>query len=139
MFPKIRIAIASLMLAGAAMAAAEPAAGQAVQYQYTPPPPIVALPSQLPGPATIPGVASPVPAPPVASTEPQQFTPPRSVKPLPSLSPRFVQVPNGPVVVVPPARPHASYSERYHGCIHAGTAAGLSSSQLGSFGVLCAQ
>jgi hypothetical protein len=39
----IRFSIASVMLAGSALVALEPAHGQVVQYQYTPPPPVVPL------------------------------------------------------------------------------------------------
>src|SRR5258708_6295999 len=43
----IRLGVALFMLAGSALMALEPAYGQVVQYQFTPPPPIVPAPRSL--------------------------------------------------------------------------------------------
>src|SRR5215470_3475041 len=71
-----RFAIASLMLAGSAMLVLEAAYGQGVQHQFTPPPPITALPSSSsPSYPPIPGVAPPAPAPRASHLSPYRVTP----------------------------------------------------------------
>jgi hypothetical protein len=68
-----RLPSASLILAGSLLPLLKPAHGQAVQYQFTPPPPIKTLP-----PSTAPGyrgVAPPVPAPRQSHLVPYRVTP----------------------------------------------------------------
>jgi hypothetical protein len=115
-----RVAIALLLLAGSAAMALEPAYGQVVQYQSTPPPPIVPLGS---------GSGSGL----------LQLPPPISAQPLPSQTPSYVPVPGGPAVVVPPAPPgENTFSDRVSRCIQAGSAAGLGPGQIGTFTGQCA-
>src|SRR5258705_7353993 len=104
-----RFAIASLMLAGSVLALLEPAHGQAVQYQFTPPPPIKTLPSSsAPSYSLTPDVAPPGPAPRQSHLAPYRVTPP----PGPSGSPstRSVQTARGRTIFVPssPGGPSAT-------------------------------
>ena len=72
-----RFAVASFMLAGCALVMLEPAHGQGVQYQFTPPPPIKTLPSSsAPSYPPIPDVAPPVPAPRQSHLAPYRVTSP---------------------------------------------------------------
>jgi hypothetical protein len=133
----IRFGVALFVLAGSAMMA-QRAYGQVVQYQFTPPPPIVpAGSSPTPGYYQVPGVAPPVPAP-ERSAGPYPFTPSWTVKRTHLHSPRFVQAPGRAPVVVAPlgSGPHTS-SDRVTHCLHAGTAAGLGANELGTFTNLC--
>lgn len=130
-----RFAIVSLMLAGAVMAL-EPAHGQGVQYQFTPPPPIRTLPSSsAPSYSTIPDVAPPVPAPRQSHLAPYQVTSPPG--PSESRSTRTVQTARGRTVIVP-SSPGETFGDRVSNCAHAGASAGLHSNQLGAFMGRCA-
>jgi hypothetical protein len=136
----IRFAIASLMLAGSALMALEPAYGQAVQYQFTPPPPIVSLGSSS-GPSypSIPGVASPSPAPGGSGVVPYQVAPPPHVASSRS-STRYVHTRRGRTIAVPPAAVAGqnTFGDRVSRCAHAGAASGLGPNQLGGFTAQCA-
>jgi hypothetical protein len=126
-----RFAIASLMLAGSVLALLEPAHGQAVQYQFTPPPPIKTLPSSsAPSYSLTPDVAPPVPAPRQSHLAPYRVTPP----PGPSDSPatRSVQTARGRTIFVP-SSPGGTFGDRVSSCAHAGAAAGLRPNQLSAF------
>jgi hypothetical protein len=83
----IRYGVAFFMVASSALMAMDPAYSQVVQYQFSPPPPVLpATPSYSQGF----GVAPPVPAP-GPSADPYLFPP----------SPSFVQVPGRAPVIVP--------------------------------------
>lgn len=126
-----RFAIASLMLAGSALALLEPAHGQGVQYQFTPPPPIPTLPSSsgsLYPPA--PAVVQPVPAPGPSHLRPHQVTPPPALAAQPSS--RTVHTARGRTIVVP-SSPGETFGDRVSSCAHAGAAAGLGPNQLNAF------
>jgi len=129
----IRSAIASLILAGSTFAVLGPAYGQAVQYQFTPPPPIVPLPSsQPPSYPPIPGVAPPAPAPGRSGITPYQVTP--SVGPSGSRSAPYVYTRRGRAIAVPPPAPgRDTFGDSVSRCAHAGASAGLSPNQLGAF------
>jgi hypothetical protein len=135
-----RFAFASLMLAGSALLALEPAFGQAVQYQFTPPPPIVPLPSSSsPTYANVPDVAPPVPAPGGSGVKPYHVRPgPRASR---SAGTRYVHTRRGRVVAVPPALVpgHNTFNDRVIRCAHAGASSGLRPGQLGGFTAECAQ
>jgi hypothetical protein len=133
-----RFLFAALLATAIASITGPPALAQVVQYQFAPPPPIVPLPQHLSAPLSVPDVAEPVPAPPIARTEPQIYTPSKGIKPLRSQSPRFVWA-GRRMVPVPPVPPHSDYATRLQGCLQAGTAAGVPSSRLGGFGARCAQ
>lgn len=135
----IRLAIASTLLAAGAALACGPAASQPVQYQFTPPPPIVALPStSTPSYAPVPGVAPPVPSPGGSGVVPYHVTPAPSTAPTGSA--RNVYTRRGRVVHVPgpPGRGQDSFSDRVTRCVHAGAAAGIRPGELGSFTSQCA-
>ena len=126
-----RFAIASLMLAGSAMMVLDPAFGQGVQYQFTPPPPIVPLQSsQVPSYPSIPGVAPPVPAPGGSGVVRYHVKP--SVKSSASRSTRQVHTAHGRMIQVPTA-PGETFGDRVSNCAHSGAAAGLGPNQLGAF------
>jgi len=127
----IRFAIAFLMLANCAVMVLEPAFGQGVQYQFTPPPPIRALPSSSsPSYPMVPGVASPVPAPGASHLAPPRVTPsPRSSEH--GLN-RSIYTASGRRILVPTA-PGETFGDRVSNCAHAGASAGLGPNQLGSF------
>src|SRR5262245_58075985 len=94
----IRSVVASLMLAGSALAA--PAHGQAVQYQSTPPPPIPTLPSSsAPLYPPTPGVLPPVPAPNRSHLKPWQVAPPPAASA--QQSTRTVLTARGRTILVP--------------------------------------
>ena len=117
----IRYGVAFLLLASSAVAAVEPAYSQVVQYQFSPPPPVVPLTSTPPSYSQGLGIASPAPAP-GPSAEPYLFSPP----------PRFVQVPGRAPVVVPPLLSGPRSSDGITNCLQAGTAAGLGANELWS-------
>jgi hypothetical protein len=126
-----RLAIASLMLAGSALAMLEPARGQAVQYQFTPPPPIPTLPpssGSLYPPA--PSVLPPVPAPGQSYLKPHQVTPPPALSA--PQSARTVHAARGRTILVP-SSPGETFGDRVSSCAHAGAAAGLGPNQLNAF------
>ena len=126
-----RFTIASLMLAGGAVLVLEPANGQGVQYQFTPPPPIRSLPSSsAPSYPQIPAVAPPVPAPRQSHLSPYRVAPAPS--PSGSRMTRDVYTANGRRVIVP-SRPAETFGDRVSNCAHAGAAAGLGPNQLGAF------
>jgi|HubBroStandDraft_1064217.scaffolds.fasta_scaffold909449_2 hypothetical protein len=133
-----RLVAALMLTCGFAALMPEMAASQPVQYQFTPPPPIVALPQTAPSAASIPGVADPVPAPPVSRVEPQTYEPPSSVRPLRSHAPRAVQY-GRRTVVVPGRHARSDFGDRVRGCLQAGAGAGVPSGRLGGFSVQCAQ
>jgi hypothetical protein len=126
-----RFAVASLMLAGSALAMLEPAHGQGVQYQFTPPPPIKSLPFSSPSSyPSMPEVTPPVPAPRQSHLAPYHVTPP----PGPSDSPstRTVQTARGRTIFVPSSR-RETFGDRVSNCAHAGASAGLGANQLNAF------
>jgi hypothetical protein len=126
-----RLIAASLMLAGGALAILEPAHGQGVQYQFTPPPPIRTLPSSsgsLYPPA--PSVLPPAPAPGQSHLKPYQVTPP-PVLSAPQ-SARTVHAARGRTIMVP-SSPGETFGDRVSSCAHAGAAAGLGPNQLNAF------
>ncbi len=125
-----RFAIASLMLASGVLAMLEPALGQGVQYQFTPPPPIRTLPPSSAPSYPFAGVAPPVPAPRQSHLAPYRVTPP----PGPSDSPstRTVQTARGRTIFVP-SSPGETFGDRVSSCAHAGAAAGLRANQLAGF------
>jgi hypothetical protein len=136
----IRFAIASLLLAGSAMAVLGPAYGQPVQYQFTPPPPIVPLhSSSMPSYPDIPGVAAPVPAPGPSSVVPYRVTPSPSVASSRSHTTRYLQTRRGRTVAVPPAlgRGQDTFSDRVSRCAHAGASSGVRPGELGTFMAGC--
>jgi hypothetical protein len=130
-----RIAVSSVMLAASALIALPPAYGQPVQYQFTPPPPIVALPSGSSGSLQTPGVAPPVPAP-GPSAGPYGYAPSHTVAPLRSGTTRYVHTRHGRMVAVPGAAHSGqdSMSDRVIRCNQAGIAAGLGSKTGGFIG-----
>ena len=134
-----RVAISSaisLVLAG--MLLCEPAIAQVVQYQYTPPPPIQALPFhpfESPSTLQIPGVVPP-----------DRVVPDRAGKRSARLhrtaptSPETYVTRHGRVVVVPPAvSGQELYSDRMARCAQAGAEAGVGANHLGAFTTRCAQ
>jgi hypothetical protein len=130
-----RFAIASLMLAGSALAMPGPAHSQGVQYQFTPPPPIRTLPSSsAPSYPPIPGVAPPAPAPRQSHLAPYRVTPPSSP---PDWSTRTVQTARGRTIFVP-SSPAETFGDRVSNCAHAGASAGLGPNQLTAFMGRCA-
>jgi hypothetical protein len=126
----IRFAAASVMLAGSALAMLEPALGQGVQYQFTPPPPIRTLPSSSAPSYPFAGALPSVPAPRQSHLTPHRVTPP----PGPSASPstRTVQTARGRTIFVP-SSPRETLGDRVSNCAHAGAAAGLRPNQLTGF------
>src|ERR1700674_208662 len=119
----IRYGVAFFMLAGSALMAMDPAYSQVVQYQFSPPPPVLpATPSYSQGF----GVAPPVPAP-GPSADPYLFPP----------SPSFVQVPGRAPVIVPPLQSGPGSSNGITNCLQAGAAAGLGANELGGFTNQC--
>jgi hypothetical protein len=127
----LRYAIASLMLAGSAVAMLEPARGQPVQYQFTPPPPIPRLPSSAaPLYPSMPGVAPPVPAPTQSHLKPYRVTPPPGLS-APS-SARAVHTAHGRTIFVPSSSGE-TFGDRVSSCAHAGASAGLRAGQMNAF------
>jgi hypothetical protein len=126
-----RFAIACLLLAGGTLTLLEPAHGQGVQYQFTPPPPIKTLPSSSSAiyPPT-PGVEPPVPAPRQSHLAPYRVTPPPGLSD--SRSTRTVQTARGRTILVPSSRSE-TFGDRVSNCAHAGAAAGLHANQLTAF------
>jgi hypothetical protein len=130
-----RVATCLLILAG--MTVVEPALGQVVQYQFTPPPPVTPLPFhpfESPSTLQIPGV---VPPDRVAKRSARR----QSATPAPVETPRYVTTHHGRVVVVPPAVVPGQelYSDRVARCAQAGAGAGIGASHLGAFTAQCAQ
>jgi hypothetical protein len=118
------------MLAGSTVVL-DSAFSQGVQYQFTPPPPIVPLPSsQPPSYPPIPGVAPPVPAPGGSGVVPYHVKP--SVGSTRSRSTRHVYTAHGRMIPVPSA-PSETFGDRVSNCAHAGASAGLGPNQLGTF------
>jgi hypothetical protein len=131
-----RFAIASFVLAGSAVAMLEPAHGQGVQYQFTPPPPIRTLPSSpTPSYPAIPDVAPPSPAPRQSHLAPYRVTPP--LGPSDSGSARTVHTAHGRAIFVP-SFPGETFGDRVSNCAHAGASAGLGPNQLSAFMGRCA-
>jgi hypothetical protein len=126
-----RFAIAPLLLAGGILTLLEPAYGQGVQSQFTPPPPIKALPSSSAPiyPPTA-GVEPPVPAPRQSHLAPHRITPPPGLSD--SRSTRAVQTARGRTIFVPSSR-NETFGDRVSSCAHAGAAAGLRPNQLSAF------
>lgn len=119
------------MLAGTMVCG--PALGQVVQYQYTPPPPVVPLPFhpfEAPSTLQIPGV---VPPNRIVTRSP------RHDRAAP-VSPETHVTRRGRVVVVPPAVAPAQelYSDRLARCAQGGAAAGIGANHLGAFTARCA-
>jgi hypothetical protein len=126
-----RFAIAPLLLAGGIFMLPEPVQGQGVQYQFTPPPPIRALPSSsAPIYPPTPGVEPPVPAPRQSHLAPHRVTPPPGLSD--SRSTRAVQTARGRTIFVPSSRGE-TFGDRVSSCAHAGAAAGLRPNQLTAF------
>jgi hypothetical protein len=127
----LRYAIASLMLASGVVALLEPAHAQAVQYQFTPPPPIPRPPSSsAPLYPSMPGVEPPAPAPQQSHLKPYRVTPPPGVSGHPSARP--VQTARGHTIFVP-SSPSETFGDRVSSCAHAGASAGLRASQMNAF------
>jgi hypothetical protein len=126
-----RFVIAFLLLAGGILTLLEPAHGQGIQSQFTPPPPIRTLPSSSGAiyPPT-PGVEPPVPAPRQSHLAPYRVTPPPGLSD--SRSTRTVQTARGRTIFVPSSR-RETFGDRVSNCAHAGAAAGLHSNQLTAF------
>jgi hypothetical protein len=125
-----RHAVASLMLAGGAVATLAPAHGQPVPYQITPPPPIPHLPSSGPLYPPTTGIAPPAPAPQPSHLRPWRVTPPPPLSG--ERSARAVHTARGRTILVP-ASPGETLSDRVSSCAHAGASAGLRPSQLNAF------
>jgi len=126
-----RFAIAPAMLIGGVLAMLEPAHGQGVQYQFTPPPPIKTLPSSsAPSYPSIPDVAPPAPAPRQSHLAPYRVTPPPALSD--SQSTRAVHTARGRTIFVPSSRGE-TFGDRVSNCAHAGASAGLGPNQLSAF------
>jgi hypothetical protein len=127
----IRYAVASLMLAGSALAMQVPAHGQPVQYQFTPPPPIPHLPSSSGSlyPPTA-GTLPPMPAPHASHLRPWRVTPPPALSG--ERSARAVHTARGRTILVP-SSPGETFGDRVSSCAHAGASAGLRPNQLNTF------
>src|SRR5258707_13533921 len=118
-----RFAIASLMLAGSALATLDPANSQGVQYQFPPPPPIKTLPSSsAPSYPPIPDVAPPVPAPRQSHLAPYRVTPPPG--PSDSQSTRAVHTARGRTIFVP-SSPGETFGAPVSSSAHPDPLAGL--------------
>jgi hypothetical protein len=112
-----------------------PAFGQVVLYQFTPPPPVTALPFhpfESPSTLQIPNVVPP-------DRVLKRARPPDSTVLNSHETPRYVPH-RGRVVPVPPALVPGqnSYSDRAARCAQAGTAAGIGANHLGAFTTQCA-
>jgi hypothetical protein len=119
------------MLAG--LMVCEPALGQVVQYQYTPPPPVVPLPFhpfEAPSTLQIPDVVPPDRIV-TRSARAHRAAP---------VSPETHVTRHGRVVVVPPAVVPGQelYSDRLARCAQAGAGAGIGANHLGAFTTRCA-
>jgi hypothetical protein len=123
----IRFALATSILIAAALMG--PAWADPVQTQFSPPPPIVALPSSsAPSYPQIPGVAPPAPAP-GGSGVVRYHVVPRSTARSGSGT-RYVQTHHGRIIAVPSG---GTFGDRVSRCGHAGAAGGLGPNQLGNF------
>jgi|SRR5215475_7122314 len=130
-----RFAFASFVLAGSAVAMLEPAHGQGVQYQFTPPPPFRTPSSPTPNYPPIPDVAPPSPAPRQSHLAPYHLTPP--LGPSDSGSTRTVHTAHGRAIFVPSSQGE-TFGDRVSNCAHAGASAGLGPNQLSAFMGRCA-
>jgi hypothetical protein len=119
----IRYGVAFFMVASSALMSMDPAYSQVVQYQFSPPPPVVPVASSY---SQGFGGAPPVPAP-GPSADPYPFPP----------SPSFVQVPGRAPVIVPPLPSGPRSSNGITNCLQAGAAAGLGANDLGGFTNQC--
>jgi len=118
-----RLAIAAMMLIGTVTMIVRPADAQPVQYQFTPPPPIVALPGTEAG------------SPPTSWPGPHGYSHPYISHR--GLHPFYGR--RGRVAIVPPAlHGQHSYSNRVQRCEQAGAAAGVRPGHLGAFTNRCA-
>jgi hypothetical protein len=128
-----RWAILFAVLAGGAAATITAAQGQAVQYQFTPPPPIVPLAPQPAAPYDF-SRSTPLGSPgerPYASARPHTSRASHHAT-------RYVPTRHGRVVAVPPGRPgFNTFSDRVLRCQQAGSQAGLGPSQQGNFTAQC--
>jgi hypothetical protein len=124
-----RFAIVFAVVASAVAAALAPAQAQVVQYQYTPPPPIMQLPSSSAPSYGYSGLPSPAPA----------LGHHSSLHRFSHGSTRYVQTHHGRVVAVSPGRPgYNTFSDRVSRCMQAGSQAGIGASQQGAFTAQCA-
>ncbi|MBV9824969.1 MAG: hypothetical protein JO001_04710 [Alphaproteobacteria bacterium] len=117
------IIIAAVAGAIAATAAAQ---AQPVQYQFTPPPPVVPL--------------SPQPAVPdqVSGASPYDYAGRHSARSSHHRT-QYAQTRHGRLVAVPPGRPgYNTFGDRVLRCQQAASQAGLGASQQGSFAAQCA-
>ena len=130
-----RLAIIIAVLAGAVAAAMTAAQGQVVQYQFTPPPPIVPLAPQPAPPYDFSG-ATPLGSP--GSWErPYAYARPPTARSSHHAT-RYVPTRHGRVVAVPPGRPgYNTFSDRVLRCQQAGSQAGFGPSQQGNFTAQC--
>jgi len=130
-----RLAILFAVLAGGAAASMTAAQGQVVQYQFTPPPPIVPLAPQPAPPYDFSG-ATPLGSPgswaqPYANARPPGARSSHHAT-------RYVPTRHGRVVAVPPGRPgYNTFGDRVLRCQQAGSQAGLGASQQGNFTAQC--
>ena len=128
-----RLAIIAAVAGG--IAATTAAQAQVVQYQFTPPPPIVPLAPQPAAPYDFSGAA------PLGSSgsseRPYAYAPPHTARSS-HRGTRYVQTRHGRVVAVPPGRPgYNTFSDRVLRCQQAGSQAGLGASQQGNFTAQC--
>jgi hypothetical protein len=129
-----RLAIIIAVVAGG-IAATTAAQGQVVQYQFTPPPPIVPLAPQPAAPYDFSGAT------PLGSSgsweRPYTYARPHTARSSHHAT-RYVQTRHGRVVAVPPGRPgYNTFSDRVLRCQQAASQAGLGPSQQGNFTAQC--
>jgi hypothetical protein len=130
-----RWAILFAVLAGGASATMTAAQGQAVQYQFTPPPPIMPLAPQPAAPYDFSG-STPLGLP-GSGERPYAYAPPHTARSSHHAT-RYVPTRHGRVVAVPPGRPgFNTFSDRVLRCQQAGSQAGLGPSQQGNFTAQC--
>jgi hypothetical protein len=127
----LRSVMASLMLAGSVVAMLTPAHAQAVQYQFTPPPPIPRPSSAAPLYPSLPGVLPPAPEPRQSHLKPYRVTPPPGLS-APQSGARSVQTARGRTIFVP-SSPAETFGDRVSSCAHAGASAGLRAGQMNAF------
>jgi hypothetical protein len=133
----LRFVIAASLFAGASLLSLTSASAQAVQYQFTPPPPVASLPgSSASGYA---GGLESLP-PPIAAPAPIRGTGPHTHSARAYRNrPRYVTTRRGRSIMVPPAFPGQHTAQnRVLRCMGAGAAGGLRPNQLGSFTNQCA-
>jgi hypothetical protein len=120
----------SMALAALALAAFTVAQAQVVQYQYTPPPPIVPLQPYSASSYGGLGLAPPLPVDPGGHRALHHRSPHAS---------RSVLTHHGRLAVVPPGRPgYNTFGDRVLRCQQAGSELGLNASQQGGFTARCA-